>query len=168
MLLQNLYLCRLGSCKCLVTFSGHILWMLMCSSCVKMASLVLLFRNRTYYVHHTLLYVLHELIECQLRFLKMQVGRESGAKISPLLEFSFISLNTVCLCTCCHHFDRFNFIPFVFVQILFQRHLAFHASPVKSNLITRSYNAKLEISDIFRATFSKMLMMTLMLHDYPA
>lgn len=92
--------------------------------------------------------------------------RESGAKIS-LLEFSFISLNTVCLCTFCHHFDWFNFIPFVFVQILLQRHLAFHTSPVKSNLITRSYNAKLEISDIFRATFPKMLMMTLMLHDYP-
>lgn len=119
------------------------------------------------HVYHTLLYVLHELIECQFRFLEMLVGRESGAKISPLLEFCFISLNTVCLCTFCHHFDWFNFIPFVFVQILLQRHLAFHTSPVKSNLITRSYNAKLEISDIFRATFPKMLMMTLMLHDYP-
>lgn len=52
--------------------------MLMCSSCVKMASLVLLFKNRlraSSHVCHTLLYVLHELVECQFRLLEMLVQR---------------------------------------------------------------------------------------------
>lgn len=51
--------------------------MLMCSSCVKMASLVLLFKNRlraSSHVYHTLLYVLHEL-KCQFRLLEMLVQR---------------------------------------------------------------------------------------------
>lgn len=141
----------------------------MCSSCVKMASLVLLFRNRT----KGLLTCLPHFAVCfaWIDWMSIQVFRNAGRQRIWCKDIStgvlFISLNTVCLCTFCHHFDWFNFIPFVFVQILLQRHLAFHTSPAKSNLITWSYNAKLEISDIFRATFPKMLMMTLMLHDYP-